>query len=104
MKYGLHGKLQATEGKGDELAAILLKASELVEKKSSCHLYLVAKDSKDPDCIWVTEVWDTKEAHDQSLKMEEIKSLINEAMPILKEMPSGGAELIVMGGMGWLDQ
>ncbi|MEZ4684911.1 MAG: hypothetical protein R3B47_02265 [Bacteroidia bacterium] len=41
--YGLHGKLTATEGNADQLAAILLQASELVSTAKGCRLYLLVK-------------------------------------------------------------
>lgn len=63
-KDGLHGYLTATEGKDDELAAILLEASELVSTAKGCQLYIVSKDQENDDVIWISEVWDSKEDHD----------------------------------------
>ncbi|CAN5625411.1 putative quinol monooxygenase [soil metagenome] len=99
-KYGLHGKLKATSGNGDVLASILLKASNLVASAKGCHLYLVSKDKSNPDSIWVTEVWDSKEDHDNSLKVEGVRELIAQAMPILDGSPEKGMELEVFGGAG----
>jgi quinol monooxygenase YgiN len=99
-KYGLHGKLKATEGKGDELASILLKASKLVSTAKGCHIYIVSKDMEDQDSIWITEVWDSKQDHDNSLKVEGVRELISQAMPILAGPPQKGLELEVMGGAG----
>jgi len=68
-KYGLHGKLTATAGNGDQLSAILLEASRLVSTDKGCHLYLVSQDNSDQDSVWVTEGWDSKEDHDSSLNV-----------------------------------
>lgn len=100
MKYGLHGKLRATQGNGPKLAEILLQAAELVGKAEGCHLYVVSKDKQEPDAVWVTEVWDTKEAHDDSLKDKEVLALIGQAMPILDGRPEPGQVLDVLGGLG----
>lgn len=99
-KYGLHGKLQATEGKGDELASILLEASKLVSGAKGCHLYLVSKDKENKDSIWVTEVWESKQDHDNSLKAAGVSELISRAIPILAGPPEKGLELEVIGGTG----
>lgn len=99
-KYGLHGKLIAARGKGDALAAILLEASRLVSGAKGCRLYLVSKDARDPDCVWVTEVWDSRADHDESLKAESVRALITQAMPLLEGRPEKGSELEVIGGKG----
>ena len=99
-KYGLHGKLRATAGNGDQLAAILLKASKLVATAPGCHLYLISRDQDDPQAVWVTEVWDSKEDHDNSLNVEGVRELIAQAMPILDGLPQKGQELDVLGGTG----
>ena len=99
-RYGLHGKLQASEGNGEQLAAILLKASELVSTAPGCRLYLISQDQETPDAVWGTEVWDTEADHDNALKVEGVKELISQAMPILAGPPSGGQKLSVLGGFG----
>lgn len=98
-KYGLHGKLKATEGKGEELASILKEASALVSTAKGCHLYMVSKDTKEREAIWVTEVWDSKEDHDQSLHMAGVRELISKAIPLLDGQPEKGVELDVIGGI-----
>jgi quinol monooxygenase YgiN len=98
-KYGLHGSLQAKKGEGQALADILLQAAELVRGAKGCHAYFVSLDEKTPDAVWVTEVWDDKESHDESLKAPEIRALIGQAMPMLAEMPAGGQTLQVLGGV-----
>ena len=99
MKYGLHGKLVASEGNGKKLAEILLKASEIVTQMPSCYLYMVSIDSKDENTIWITEAWDSKQSHDESLQNQEVKALIGNAIPLLAEMPKGGDELRIIGGI-----
>lgn len=99
-KYGLFGKLKATTGKGAELAAILLEASRLVSTAKGCHIYLVSQDADDEALIWITEVWDTKEDHDNSLKVAEVRELISKAMPLLDSQPEKGMTLAVLGGKG----
>ena len=99
-KYGLHGKLKTKEGKVDELVSILLKASKLVSTARGCHLYIVSKDIEDETIIWVTEVWESKEDHDNSLQIEGVRELISKAMPLIDGQPEKGIEFEVIGGAG----
>ena len=99
-KYGLHGKLKASEGNGAKLASILLEASRLVSTAKGCHLYIISEDKNEKDAVWVTEVWDSKEDHDDSLKVEGVRELISQAMPILDGPPQKGQELEILGGAG----
>jgi quinol monooxygenase YgiN len=100
QKYGLHGHLQATAGNGDQLAAVLLQAAELVATAKGCHLYLVSRDPESSDAVWVTEVWDTQADHDASLGVPGVRELIGKAMPLLTGAPQSGQQLTVIGGVG----
>jgi quinol monooxygenase YgiN len=98
-KYGLYGKLQAHAGKGKELGDILLKAARLLENAQGCVLYIISKTADSPEGIYVFEVWDTKEDHDNSLKLAGVRELISQAMPLLAGKPEG-ATFDVLGGKG----
>ena len=79
--YGLIGKMVAVEGKREELIKILVDGTS---KMPGCISYIVAKDSRDPEGIWVTEVWDSKESHANSLKLQEVKDAIAKGRPLIK--------------------
>lgn len=99
-KYGLFGKLKATTGNGDELASILLEASRLMATAPGCHIYIVSQDAQDDTLVWITEVWDTEQDHDNSLSVGGVKELISRAMPLLEGKPEPGIRLAVLGGTG----
>ena len=101
-KYGLYGKLKAQPGKGGKLAEILLQAAELMRSAKGCHLYVIGKEAQGDDTIWVSEIWDSKEDHDDSLKDDAVRQLIGRAMPLLDGRPEGGTVLEVLGGWGKL--
>lgn len=97
--YAMTGKLVAKDGKRSEIVEILKRAGKIVGQLSGCHLYIVNEDLADGSSIWVFEMWDDKDAHDQSLKDDRVRSLIAEAMPLMAGAPDG-AELRVVGGHG----
>lgn len=78
----LHGRLGAKPGKRDELLAILT-AGEQGEPMPGCRLYVVAVDPSDSDGVWVTEVWESEDAHAASLQLDRVKAQIARALPIL---------------------
>ena len=80
--FMLHGRLAAKSGKRDELLAIMSEG-EHDEPMPGCRLYLVAVDDTDPDGVWVTEVWESEEAHTASLQLDRVKAQIARAMPVL---------------------
>lgn len=98
MKYGLFGKFVAVDGMSSELAGILIQASELLKENTDCLSYVVGHTPHSND-VWVSEVWDSKEAHNNSLNPENIRNLIMAARPMIKDMPDG-TEYEVLGGKG----
>lgn len=99
-KYGLSVKFKSTEGNRDKLTSILLKASELVSSAKGCQLFLVSSDFEDPETIWTTEIWDSKEDHDESLNVMGVKELIAQAMPLFSAPPEKCKEIKILGGYG----
>lgn len=99
-KYGYSGQLRAKPGKTDELIEILLSTTGQSPAMAGCQLYAVGKDANDEHIIHITEIWDSKEAHDNSLKDEAIRASISRAMPLLDGMPEKGMETIIVGGIG----
>ena len=64
--FGLIGKMVTVPGKRDEFSAILLDGTGGMP---GCLSYIVAKDPRDADALWITEVWDSAESHKASLKL-----------------------------------
>ena len=98
--YLLQGKLKAKPGHSADLADLLLKASDLVSTAKGCRLYAIGTDPNTPDHVYITEIWDSREDHDNSLKQESVRALIGEAMPLIDGAPEKGQELNLLGGFG----
>jgi quinol monooxygenase YgiN len=98
--YALYGRFLAQPGTCDELEAILLESARLLEANDECLLYLVSRHPGEPDAVWVTEAWRSREAHRASLEDEAVRSLIQRARPIIAELPDRSVELRPVGGKG----
>jgi quinol monooxygenase YgiN len=80
VMYGMIGKISAATGKREEVISLLLRA---VKAMPGCLSYVVAQDAADENGIWITEVWDSKESHDASLSLPEVKRSIAAARPMI---------------------
>ena len=96
--YGLQGKMLAKTGQRDALLALLLEASR-GEPMPGNRLYVVSEVPSEPDAIAILEVWDDKAAHDASLQLERVRSLIAKARPLIAGMGES-VELRPVGGQG----
>lgn len=98
-RFGLHNVLIAHPGKRDELAQLLLDGTKIVATLPGCELYIVSTDEKDPNAIYVTEVWRTEADHEASLKMPEIRAVIEKGRPMVAGF-GGSTRLVTLGGHG----
>lgn len=98
MKFGMQAVLTAAEGKGDELAEYMLQASRVVSSIDGCLLYIVQQSLTDASKVLISEVWESKEAHQASLNDERVRALITQAKPIIIGMEHHPA--VFVGGHG----
>ena len=96
--YGLQGKMLAKPGERDALLALLLQASR-GPAMPGCRIYVVSEVPAEPDAIAILEVWDDKAAHDASLQLESVRTLIAKARPLIAGMGES-LELRPIGGQG----
>ena len=78
--YGMIAKITAMAGKRDEFIEVLTKSTS---QMPGCFSYIVAKDSRDVNVVWVTEVWDNSASHEASFSLAEVKSAIAQAKSLV---------------------
>ncbi len=78
--YGLIGKMTATSGQREALTAALLEG---IRDMPGCLSYIVAKDTRDENSLWITEVWDSQESHGASLKLPAVQAAIAKGRPLI---------------------
>src|SRR5215208_5899369 len=92
-----YGKATALEGRGQELAEVLLAAAEL-EADPGCQLYLINRQADRPDVIWVTELWRSQADLDASLERIRGSEGVAAAMALAEDWQM--IELELLGGKG----
>lgn len=98
-RYGLFGKFIAQAGQRDALAALLLEAAALLRDAPGCEQYIVSVSEGEPEAVWVSEVWTSREAHDASLAREDVRALIGRGRPLIAGMGER-FEVVPLGGHG----
>jgi quinol monooxygenase YgiN len=93
--YGLIGRIRAVDGRRDDLAAILAGMGEM----PGCLSYVVATEDSDPHALWVTEVWETAEAHAASLGLPTVQAAIEQGRPLIASFDQR-IETKPVGGIG----
>ena len=95
--FGLIGKMVATPGNRDALAAAILGGTSAMP---GCLSYVVAKDPREVDALWITEVWEDEQSHRASLALPAVRQAITRARPLIAGFsnrvvttPVGGAGL-----------
>jgi len=94
--YGEIGKIIALKGKRDEMITNILEG---INNMPGCLSYIVAKDPKNADAIWISEVWESKASHDASLSLPSVKTAIAKNMPRIASL---GDSIVIapVGGQG----
>ena len=78
--YGLIGKIVSVDGKREELIRILVDG---VSGMPGCLSYVVARDALDANSLWVTEVWESQDAHQASLSLPSVQKAIAQGRPLI---------------------
>jgi quinol monooxygenase YgiN len=99
-RFAICGKMAAQPGKRDALASVMKEAFARVSKLPGCLLYLIFEDLEDKDCLWITEIWTSKDAHEASLKDASVLATIAKARPLLDFPRMTQAKLNPLFGVG----
>lgn len=95
MTFANVGSLGTKPGQQDALVAILTRPSAGLSV-AGCLLYEVGINPDVPDTVFVSELWESADAHQASLQLDSVQAAIAEAMPLLSgEM--GGFRFSVVG-------
>lgn len=84
MKYGIYTRHTAKPGQRDNLVDNLLRAGDLLQANPAC-IHWIVNTTEDPDVVWISSLFSSKEEHDASLKPDDMRALMGEAKELLSE-------------------
>ncbi|WP_120005769.1 putative quinol monooxygenase [Nesterenkonia muleiensis] len=82
MTFANVGTLGVQPGQRDAVVAILTRPN-LALTSAGCLLYEVGTNEDQPNTVFITELWESAEAHKSSLQLPSVREAIAEAMPLL---------------------
>jgi len=97
-KVARYGKSKAKPGRDGELARMLLDTAERMSSEPACELYLVNRQADDPDTVWVTELWRSREDLDRVIAGLRGSADVAAVMEIVDDFEV--IELELLGGVG----
>ena len=101
-RVGRYVKMSAQPGQGEALAALMLQVAAGLSATPGCELYAINRAVEDPDAVWVTEVWTSQRALDDSLavlRTGEGRARLGEVQALLAGAPER-TDLQPLGGVG----
>lgn len=93
--YGLIGRIRAVKGRRDDLAGILAGIGDM----PGCLSYVVALEQSDQHALWVTELWESADAHAASLGIPKVQAAIERGRPLIASFDQR-IETTPIGGIG----
>ncbi len=74
--FGIIGQMKIATGKRSEVIAALFEGTSDMPGNIA---YMIAEDLEDENSIWITEVWQTKTDHANSLQLPAVQEAIGKA-------------------------
>ncbi|MPZ25239.1 MAG: antibiotic biosynthesis monooxygenase [Micromonosporaceae bacterium] len=85
--HALINRLTTKPGQRGRVVEILIESGRRFDDNPACLLYLVTEAADDPDVIWVTDLWTSRQEHQTALADPALRPYIEQAMPLLVGMP-----------------
>jgi len=96
--YAQQVKAIVQPGKRDELIERLNGSLEVLQRAPGCVHYLISI-TDEPDVVWISELWESKEAKDALANDPESAKVMQELAPFIVSM-ADRATMTVVGGFG----
>ena len=97
-EYGMYVKFVTHDGKREDLTKNLLEVANMMQSVDGSEIYIINESLEEPNVIWVTEIWSSKEAHQASLNLQEGRKYIEMSLPLIKKVEK--IEIQPLGGHG----
>lgn len=101
-RVGRYVKMSAQAGQGEALGTLMLEVAASLTTTRGCELYAINRSVDDPDAVWVTEVWESQAALDDSLatlRTDDGRARLAEVQALLAGPPER-IDLQPLGGVG----
>jgi quinol monooxygenase YgiN len=87
MRYGIYTRHTAKPGQREALVANLLRAGELLKDSPACVQWVVS-EAEQPDAVWVSAIWSSKDDHDKAMQPDVMAAAMRELMVEARQLLS----------------
>jgi quinol monooxygenase YgiN len=99
QQFAQHAKVTTKPSKRDEVIGRLSESVDLLRRTPGCIYYLIST-TDEPDVVWISELWASKEAKDAIATSPESAQAMKEIMPLVVSVTDRTA-MTVVGGFGF---
>jgi quinol monooxygenase YgiN len=96
--FAQHAKMTMKPGKRDEVIERLSESVEVLRRIPGCIYYLISTN-EEPDVVWISELWASKEAKEALAMSPETAQVMKELMPLVVSV-TDQTVMTVVGGFG----
>jgi|SRR6185312_4128164 len=96
--HAQHAKMITRPGKRDEVIQLLNSSTQLLHAMPGCVYYLISI-TEEPDVVWVSELWASKEAKEVLVARPETAKTMKQLMPLIVSV-TDRTGMTVVGGFG----
>ena len=94
--FAQHGKMTVQPGKRDEVIQRLGESIEVLQRTPGCIYYLIGT-TDEPDAIWISELWASREAKEALATSPETAKVMKEIMPLVISLTDQTVMTVVAG-------
>jgi len=94
--HAQHAKMIVKPHKRNEVIQLLNKSTGLLGRTPGCVYYIIST-TEEPDVVWVSELWASKEAKESLAASPETAKTMNELMPLIESV-TDRTGMTVVGG------
>jgi quinol monooxygenase YgiN len=93
-----HAKVTVKPGRRDEVIERLKESVDVLLRTPGCIYYLIST-TDEPDVVWISELWASKEAKEALAMSPETAQVMKELMPLVVSV-TDQTVMTVVGGFG----
>jgi quinol monooxygenase YgiN len=98
-RFGMTTKVVVHAGQRDVLVDLLLAAAERVADAPACYLYVVSTSMEEPDAVWVSEAWRSKNHYEAWMSRPDVIQRISAMAPFIASRTEP-VLIVPVGGKG----
>ncbi|QVI20099.1 antibiotic biosynthesis monooxygenase [Nocardia tengchongensis] len=86
--FSVYGRVSALPNQRDTVIELIHEAAQACGESSGLVAYSINAPINDPNSVWVTQLWVSKDAHDATTHRESVRAVSLRMVPLLAAPPT----------------